>query len=328
MFVDEVVITVCTGNGGNGCASFRREKYIPRGGPDGGNGGDGGNVYISSDKNLASLSKLRNRETYRAKNGGDGRRVKKHGENGSNLEIYVPQGTVVTDDNTGESIGEILSRTDRILVAEGGRGGRGNAVFATPQNRAPRRSELGTEGEIHVLHLNYLIIADVALIGLPNSGKSSLAAALAGTSHTPQPHPFSTRTPRLFACELNPYTKITILDLPSISTSNTAHKSVSANPFLKHIHRPHLLILTIDSASHISPTKQYEIIKNAIAPYLNEQQKEKIILLSRIDTAPEGFNLTEIQNGLLTDENIILPVSIHDPYSLEQLKGVIAEKLI
>ena len=215
-FVDEALITVEAGNGGAGCLSFRREKYIPKGGPDGGDGGRGGSVILVADENLNTLIDYRFQPRYRADNGRPGEGRNKTGAGGRDLVLKVPVGTTVYNDETNTLIGEVVADADLMTVAEGGRGGLGNTRFKSSTNRAPRRTTPGTPGETFGLRLELRLLADVGLVGLPNAGKSTLISQMSAAKPKIADYPFTTLTPQLGVVSLAPHRNFVIADVPGL----------------------------------------------------------------------------------------------------------------
>lgn len=281
-FIDKVKIKVKAGDGGDGCISFRREKYVPRGGPDGGDGGKGGDIILYGDKNLWTLLDFKYRRSFKAEDGKDGKGKNMKGKDGEDLLLPVPLGTCIYDAETNLKIGEILKEGEKIIVARGGKGGRGNKAFATPTNRAPRIREEGEKGEEKVLILELKLLADIGIVGFPNSGKSTLLKVLTKAEPEIAPYPFTTLTPNLGVLETKDFKRITICDIPGIIKD--AHKGKGLGlDFLRHIERCNFLIFLIDITSP-SPLKDYEILTSEIKEYnpsiLN---KEKILVFNKID---------------------------------------------
>ncbi len=245
-FVDEAVIRVEAGAGGDGCVSFRREKYVPRGGPNGGDGGDGGSVVLVGRGTLQTLADLEYHRFYRAGRGGHGRGSNCHGRNGDDAEIAVPLGTDAFDGASGEKLGEILADGQRLIVARGGNGGRGNARFATSVNQAPRIADEGKPGEARDLKLVLRMIADVGFVGLPNAGKSTLLAALTRANPKIAGYPFTTLTPNLGVMTTRDY-RFTLADMPGIIEGAHSGKGLGL-AFLRHIERTRMLVFVIDAS--------------------------------------------------------------------------------
>lgn len=249
VFIDESVLRVRGGNGGNGCVAFRREKYVPRGGPSGGDGGDGGSVVLVGDSRLNTLYHLRFRSSYDADRGRHGEGSKRSGRSGAGLDIPVPLGTVVRDADTGEPLGEIVEEGQRLTVAEGGRGGRGNARFATPTNRAPRRADPGREGEERTLRLELKLLADAGVVGLPNAGKSTLIGRITAAEPKVADYPFTTLVPQLGVVAIDAISPtFVVADLPGLIAGAAAGAGLG-HRFLRHVERCRLLVHLVDLAA-------------------------------------------------------------------------------
>ena len=244
-FIDEADIEVSAGDGGNGSLSFRREKYIPQGGPDGGDGGDGGCVYMVADESLNTLLDFRFKRRFSAGRGGDGMGTNRTGAKGEHIVLTVPIGTVISDVDTGELIGDLTSEDQRVMVARGGWHGLGNARFKSSTNRAPRQTKPGQPGERRTLHLELRLLADVGLLGLPNAGKSSFIRQV--TSATPKvaDYPFTTLKPSLGVVELDPGRRFVIADIPGL-IEGAAEGAGLGIQFLKHLSRTGLLLHVVD----------------------------------------------------------------------------------
>lgn len=294
-FVDQAIIEVVAGNGGNGCISFRREKFVSKGGPDGGNGGDGGSVYLFGDAKLETLADLAYRRHYRAKRGKHGMGKNQHGEKGADLYIPVPLGTDIYNAETNDYIGEIIEEKKRVLVAKGGKGGRGNASFKTSTNTVPRIRELGKEGERKKLRLVLRLLADVGLVGLPNAGKSTLLKKITPALPKIAPYPFTTLSPILGILK-DQYLRYTVADLPGIIED--AHKGKGLGlTFLRHIERAGLLVFVVD-ISRSNPLADFITLVNEIAAYNPEILKKKQILV---------FNKIDLVNAKLPSDKIKIP---------------------
>ena len=284
MFVDEARIFVKGGDGGNGCVAFLRERFKPFGGPDGGDGGDGGSVYLVADSSLVTLSDLQHRVHWEAGRGQHGRGKSQHGKRGRDLLIHVPLGTIVRDDE-GRFLGELLEEGQRLLVARGGRGGRGNRHFATPTNRAPRYAEEGQPGEARWLRLELKLIADVGIVGLPNAGKSTLLSAISNAHPAVADYPFTTKTPVLGIVELTRWQRMVVADLPGLIEG--AHRGRGlGDRFLRHIERTRVILHLIDIAppDGRSPHQAYRTIREELAAYSAElAAKPEIVALNKVD---------------------------------------------
>lgn len=290
-FVDQATIMVKAGDGGNGCLSFRREKFVPRGGPDGGNGGDGGSVYLRADKHLQTLYDLKIKPHYKAHRGSHGKGKRMSGKRGTDIYIKVPPGIVVI--NGKNTIGELLDHNETLLIARGGKGGRGNYCFTTSTNRAPDYAEHGTQGEEKKLQIILKLISDIGLVGLPNSGKSTLLNAMTRARSKVGDYPFTTLNPYLGMLR-DDYKSIVIADMPGI-IEGAHHGRGLGLQFLCHIERTNLLILVIDISTP-QPLNHYESILEEFKNYSGELlKKPRIIVFNKVDlmnTVPE-FTLEE-----------------------------------
>lgn len=286
MFVDRVNIEVIAGKGGNGTIAWRREKYIPKGGPTGGNGGKGGSIILEADTQLGSLDYFRHRRLLKAESGRDGGSSSMTGRNGADLTIKIPCGTLVRDVDTGEIIHDFTQDKEKFELCKGGRGGRGNESFKTPTNRAPNIRTEGTLGELKRIELELKLIADVGLVGFPNAGKSTLISSLAGLRVKIAAYPFTTLQPNLGFIELANYKRIYIADIPGI-IEGASHNRGLGLEFLRHIERTKLLIYTLD-ASGIdgrNPSNDYKILRDELTAYNPEMHERPfLVILNKIDT--------------------------------------------
>jgi GTP-binding protein len=285
-FVDEAEIRVEAGDGGNGCVSFRREKYIPFGGPDGGDGGDGGSVYLRADVNLNPLVDFRYQRRHRAERGGNGMGRNRTGRSGRDLEVRVPVGTRVNDAETGERIGELLAQGERLLVAQGGFHGIGNARYKSSTNRAPRQSKPGTPGERRDLHLELILLADVGLLGFPNAGKSSLIRKVSSARPKVAEYPFTTLHPNLGVVRLGRERSFVIADIPGL-IEGAAQGAGLGIQFLRHLARTRFLLHLVDLAPvdpEVRPAAQVRAIERELADYGEDlPAKERWLVLTKID---------------------------------------------
>src|SRR6058998_4327520 len=268
MFVDEVRIFVKAGRGGDGACSFRREKYVPHGGPDGGDGGNGGTVIVVASRRLTTLLDLRYQQHYEAKPGNPGEGSNRHGRTAPDVIIHVPVGTVITDEATGETLADLTADGQSQVVARGGRGGRGNANFATSTNRIPTRTEPGTPGEERWLHLELKLLADVGLVGFPNAGKSTLIAAISAARPKIAEYPFTTLTPNLGIVRWGETESFAVADIPGIIEGAHDGKGLGFQ-FLRHIERTSFLLHMIDVSEWApeEPVKSFEIMRQELAAY-------------------------------------------------------------
>lgn len=244
-FVDEATIQVEAGKGGDGCLSFRREKYIPYGGPDGGDGGDGGSVYLQVDEGLNTLVDFRHKRLFRAQNGQPGMGRQRYGKKGQDITIHVPLGTIAYDDETGEILGDLKEPEQKLLIAKGGIHGLGNIHFKSSTNRAPRQITEGTLGEVRQLRLEMQVLADVGLAGLPNAGKSTLISAVSAARPKVANYPFTTLYPNLGVVSLGPSESFVIADIPGL-IEGAAEGAGLGIQFLKHLSRTRLLLHVVD----------------------------------------------------------------------------------
>lgn len=285
MFVDEAKIFVKGGDGGDGCVAFLREKYKPFGGPDGGDGGDGGSVYLVADSSVVTLADLQNRVHWEAERGGHGKGKSQHGRKGKDLFVRVPLGTIVRDDS-GNLIAELLEEGQRVIVASGGRGGRGNRRFATPTNRAPRYAEKGRPGEARWLRLELKLVADVGIVGLPNAGKSTLLSVISNAHPAVADYPFTTKNPVLGIVELSRWERMVVADLPGLIEG--AHKGRGlGDRFLRHIERTRVILHLIDifpSNTGGDVVEAYRTVRGELSAYSRElSAKPEIVALSKAD---------------------------------------------
>ncbi len=296
-FVDYVKIHVKSGKGGKGCVSFRREKFIPRGGPDGGDGGNGGDVIIKADPQLYTLLDHRYRKNYHAENGQHGMGKNRHGRNGKDMIIRVPAGTVVKDAETGRIIADLNSPDAQCVVAKGGRGGLGNAHFATPTRQAPRYAQPGEPGQEKDLILELKLIADVGLIGLPNAGKSTLISRISGARPKIADYPFTTLVPNLGVVKVDDLRSFVVADIPGLIEG--AHSGAGlGHRFLRHVERTRLLLHLVDVSEMTDglPSSNLEKINKELELYSSElSRKPQIIVATKIDIADTG-RLNDIRN--------------------------------
>lgn len=284
-FIDEAIIEVKAGDGGNGCLSFRREKYVPRGGPDGGDGGRGGNITVRADEGLSTLMDLKYRRHFRAGRGAHGKGKQMNGAAGKDVEIRVPVGTIVYDEQAGIKLVDIISHGAEAIVAKGGRGGRGNARFATSTNRAPRRVEEGGKGEVRRLHLELKLLADVALIGRPNAGKSTLISAVSAARPKIADYPFTTTAPNLGVVYVGQGGSFTVADIPGLIEHASEGAGLGIH-FLRHIERTRLLTHLIDPSdpANRDPLKSYQVIRGELGAYDKSLlTRPEIVVLTKMD---------------------------------------------
>lgn len=290
-FVDEARIDVFAGNGGNGCVSFRREKFIPLGGPDGGDGGNGGSIYMVADEGLNTLIDFRHQRHFRAERGQNGMSRQCYGRAGTDLVIRVPVGTVVMDSGTDEVIGDLTAHGQRLLVAQGGHGGKGNIHFKSSVNRAPRKATQGTPGEQRELQLELKVLADVGLLGFPNAGKSTLIRAISAATPKVADYPFTTLHPNLGVVRAAADRSFVVADIPGLIEGASDGAGLGVH-FLKHLQRTRVLWHVVDLApfdEQAPPNKQVRAIERELKkfdPALLE--KPRWLVLNKADMLPDG----------------------------------------
>lgn len=286
MFIDQVSITVSSGNGGSGAVSFRREKYVPKGGPDGGNGGRGGNVIFKATSQLHTLLDHRYKRTYRAQNGAAGSSSNRDGRWGEDLIISVPRGTLVRDEESGEILADLTEDGQEAMVARGGRGGRGNAFFVSPTNQTPRRAESGQEGRTLNLLLELKLIADVGLVGFPNAGKSTLISSISAARPKVADYPFTTLEPHLGIVRFQDYQSFTVADIPGLIEGAHEGKGLGFT-FLRHIERTSTLVILIDCTSE-DYARDFQVLMNELEQYSPELARKPLFVgISKMDLADE-----------------------------------------
>jgi GTP-binding protein len=296
MFIDRAQIKVIAGGGGNGCLAFRREKFVPRGGPSGGDGGNGGDVYLECSDRINTLLPFQYKRIFKAQRGAHGEGDRRHGKNGTDLTIQVPPGTQAYREPEHELIHDFAVPGEHLCVAHGGRGGKGNARFATSTNRAPRRVEEGAAGEELDLSLSLKLIADVGLIGLPNVGKSTLIARISSAKPKVADYPFTTLTPYLGVVPLDGFRSFVVADIPGLIEG--AHKGHGLGDlFLKHIERTKVLVHLLDvSQTGRSPVDDYRIIARELSLF-NEDlaARQQLIVASKLDVLDDPRKLMRLR---------------------------------
>ena len=285
MFIDEAKIFVKAGDGGRGCVSFRREKFVPRGGPDGGDGGKGGDIVLQADRNLSTLLDFRYKRRYLGEHGEHGRGSDQKGRDGSDSVIRVPLGTVVCAADSGVVMADLSQHGQRFIAAYGGRGGRGNTRFKSATNQAPRHAEPGESGETHWLTLELKLLADIALIGLPNAGKSTLLAHLSAARPKIAPYPFTTLVPQLGLVHLSDERAYVVADIPGLIEGAHAGKGLGQR-FLRHIERTRLLIHLVDMAmsSAHDPLLTFATVNRELHTYQARlAEKPQLVVATKMD---------------------------------------------
>lgn len=288
MFIDRVVVRVKAGTGGSGATSFRREKFVPMGGPDGGEGGRGGDVIVRGDRNLTTLLDYTYRDSWEAERGEHGMGSNKTGRSGKDVVLPVPPGTVIRDHATSAFIAEVLADGEEIVIAKGGRGGRGNASFATSTHQAPREWEPGREGEEKTLELELKLIADVGLVGMPNAGKSTLLSVISRATPRIADYPFTTLSPNLGVVQLSDHRTFVVADIPGIIEGASEGKGLGLQ-FLRHIERTRILafLIPIDS---VEWQQDFDQLRHEISLYSPElAQKPYCVVFTKLDLLGEDY---------------------------------------
>jgi GTP-binding protein len=327
-FIDKAKIVVRGGRGGNGVTAFRREKYVPRGGPSGGDGGHGGSVYLESTDQLNTLLQFRFNPEFRAGDGSHGQGNNRHGRDGQDVIVLVPVGTVVTDAETGQLVHDFSEPGQRVCVAPGGRGGRGNARFATSTNRAPRYHEDGQPGITRVLNLELKLLADVGLVGFPNAGKSTLIARISAARPKIADYPFTTLEPVLGIVHYDDFKTFVVADIPGLIEG--AHKGRGLGlDFLRHIERTRLLLHVVDvsTSSGRDPVNDFLAICRELQLYgAGLLEKPHMVAASKMDIADQAKvkRLGEFcqRRGLL-----MVPISAVTGFGIDQLVGALGKRL-
>ena len=317
MFVDEADIFVISGGGGNGCMAFRREKFIPRGGPSGGDGGHGGSVYLIADASYNTLQHLTGKHHWRAERGQHGMGKKCHGRSGKDLHIKVPPGTIVYDADHGMVLRDLAAEGDTVCVASGGRGGRGNVHFKSSTHQAPRECEGGEEGQQRRLHLELKLIADVGLAGLPNAGKSTLVSRLSAARPKIADYPFTTLTPCLGIVEMSGYRRFVIADIPGLIEG--AHEGAGlGDTFLRHIERTRIVLHMIDICPPAGdPCEAFRTIEAELRQYSPAlADKPAIVAANKMDLTGSAEALSRLEDELGVE---VIPISAVTGRGLERL---------
>jgi len=311
LFHDEARIYVKAGDGGNGCVSFRREKFVPMGGPDGGDGGKGGNVILQVDPSLRTLIDFRYKTHYRAENGQHGQGSNRHGRDGEDLIVRVPPGTLVKDEATGEYVADLVAPGDAVVVARGGRGGRGNARFKSPTRQAPRFAEKGEPGEERWLILELRLVADVGLVGFPNAGKSTLLSRISAARPKIAPYPFTTLEPNLGVVWVGEGQSFVVADIPGLIEG--AHQGVGlGHDFLKHIERTRVLIHVVDASGleGRDPVNDFHVINEELRLYQPKLlEKPQLVAANKMDLAEARANFERLKQAVEKAGFQVFPIS-------------------
>ncbi len=327
-FVDNAVITIASGNGGRGAVSFRREKFIPKGGPDGGDGGEGGDVVFKASHNITSLLDFRYKPRYIAENGGNGQGNNKKGRDGKDIIIAVPVGTTVVDLGSNEIIADITADGEKVVLLRGGVGGKGNSFFKTSTNRRPRFAQPGTSGKTKKVRLVLKSLGDIGIVGLPNAGKSTLISKLTGSRPKIASYPFTTKTPNLgvFFDEKSDRT-LTLVDIPGIIEGASEGAGLGLR-FLNHIERSNILLHLIEIGSTKEIKGRYETVIKEIAGYKEEiLKKEQLAVINKIDLIQDPKKLKKIisETGkFFAKKNIpVYFISAYNNIGIDELKNIL-----
>jgi len=297
MFIDRAKIKVIAGSGGNGCIAFRREKFVPRGGPSGGDGGKGGDVYLECSDRVNTLLHFQYRRIFKAARGSHGEGDRRHGKDGKDITILVPPGTQIFLEPSQQLFHDFAHVGERIRIAAGGRGGRGNARFATPTNQAPRRSEPGTAGDEMDLSLSLKLIADVGLVGFPNAGKSTLISRISSAKPKIADYPFTTLVPHLGVVELQDYRSFVVADIPGLIKGAHAGHGLG-DQFLKHVERTKVLVHLVDVSQHErDPLEDYKVIMRELELFNPDlAHRTQLVVASKIDAVHDTKQLSRLKS--------------------------------
>lgn len=328
-FVDYTKIHVKAGDGGRGCVAFRREKYVPRGGPSGGDGGRGGHIIFTASKELNTLLDLRYQREYKAKKGQHGMGKKMHGKNGEDRFIPVPVGTIIKDADTEEILADLDTEGMEVVIAKGGRGGLGNAHFATPTRQAPRFAQPGEEGEEKNLIIELKLLADVGLIGLPNAGKSTLISVISSAKPKIADYPFTTLTPNLGVVKLENYRSFVVADIPGLIEG--AHKGAGLGfQFLRHVERTLMLLHLVDVSDidESDPVENLEKINRELELYSQKlMEKPQAVVGTKIDIAGNKERFNKLAGYCEANSIDFFPISSATNKGIKKLLSYLAVKV-
>lgn len=329
MFIDHAKIFVRSGNGGNGGCSFRREKFVPHGGPDGGDGGNGGSVVATASTRVTTLLDLKYRRHYEAESGAPGQKANRHGRTGADVTITLPVGTVIRRAETNELLADLVTPEQRVIVAKGGKGGKGNARFATSTNRAPRTFEEGTPGEELHLDLELKLLADVGLVGFPNAGKSTLIATLSAARPEIADYPFTTLQPHLGVVPMGEYDSFVMADIPGLIQGAHRGKGLG-HQFLKHIQRTRFLLYLIDVSDWTTddPVNTLCVLQEELSAFDRTLgQRAFAVAGTKIDAQGNGQRRREIERYCRDQQVTFFPISSATREGLDTLRTFMAQRL-
>lgn len=329
MFIDRVKIHVKAGDGGSGVTAFRREKFIPRGGPSGGDGGVGGSIWLESDEGLNTLLHLRYNPEHKAGRGRHGEGSNRHGKNGDDVTVKVPVGTQVFDAETNDLIFDFTEPNQKFLAAKGGKGGWGNQHFATPTRRAPKFHYTGRPGEEKELQLELKLIADVGLVGFPNAGKSTLISVISAAKPKIADYPFTTLEPNLGVVDLGDFKTFVVADIPGL-IEGASEGAGLGDRFLRHVERTKLLLHLVDvsSISGRNPVEDYEIINHELANYNADlADRPQIVVATKLDALDEPERLENLRERAKADGKAFLEISAVTNQGTKDLVSTVAKKL-
>ncbi len=329
MFIDEALITVNAGRGGDGICSFRREMFVPRGGPDGGDGGNGGNIVLTASRQITTLLDLRFRKHYRAEDGRPGRGANCTGRTGDDMIVILPVGTIVYDNQTNEALADLTTDEESVIIARGGRGGRGNSNFASSTNRVPTHFTHGTPGEERALRLELKLLADVGLVGLPNAGKSTLIAAVSAARPKIAHYPFTTLIPNLGVVRRGLDLSFVVADIPGLIEG--AHEGRGLGfQFLRHIERTAFLLHLVDVSAWApdDPVESFEILRQELAAYNSALTRRPFaIVATKIDVKGNTDRLVRIQSYCQSRQLTCLPISAATRDGLDELIAFVGKQV-
>ncbi len=329
MFIDHAKIFVRSGNGGNGGCSFRREKFVPHGGPDGGDGGHGGNVVVTASTRMTTLLDLKYRRHYEAKSGASGQRANRHGRSGSDVTITVPVGTVIKHAETHDILADMVTPEQSAIVAVGGKGGKGNARFATSTNRAPQTFEEGVSGEELQLALELKLLADVGLVGFPNAGKSTLISTLSAARPEIADYPFTTLQPHLGVVPLGDYDSFVMADIPGLIQGAHRGKGLG-HQFLKHIQRTRFLLYLIDISEGTpdDPVNALHVLQEELSSFDQTLgQRAFAVVGTKVDSQGNGQRHRDLQRYCREGQMAFFPISSATREGLDALRAFLAQHL-